>query len=187
MRWGRSISSPRRSARRRWRWSRTASPSRSRPTPPPQGRRCAVPGGVGDDAAHRGGAPIASPIPAFMAPARPTSTRSRTSSSTARRGTAIRSLGGHERGRRSQELGPQHEKRHRHARGAVRHPAAQGRAVSRAGHPHLPRGSRGLGEEGRRQRSAPATRCCCAGDAGRGAPSSGRGRSTRARPGSTTR
>ena len=60
-------------------------------------------------------------------------------------------VGGHERGRRRQELGPQHEERHRHAGGALRHPAAQGRAVSRTGHPDLPRGSRGVGEEGRRQ------------------------------------
>ena len=53
-----------------------------------------------------------------------------------------------------EELDSQRQERHLHARHPDRHSAAEGRAVSRAGHADLRRGSRGVGEAGRREGSA---------------------------------
>ena len=93
---------------------------------------------------------------------------------------------GHDEGRRQEELHHDHEERHRDARRALRHPAAQGRALAGAGHAHHGRGPRGLGGDGGRQGPVRATPSSSAGGAGRARTRSDRSIPAGRRPASTT-
>ena len=72
-------------------------------------------------------------------------------------------------GRPHEELDSQRQERHLHARHPDRHPAAEGRAVSRTGDADLRRGSRGVGKAGGRECRPPAMRCSSAPACGRAA------------------